>query len=62
MKRELKDIIFNSIPKKYHKKLKSLIDKYESIEENYYFRITLLIILGAIVLMLLVILRVCIGG
>ena len=62
MNKDLKDIILNSVPKKYHRKLKFQIDKYETIQENYYFRINLLIILTIIVIILLVILRVCIGG
>ena len=62
MKKELKDIILNSIPKKYHKKVKFVIDEYDSIQETYYFRINLLIILAVIVLMLLIILRTLIGG
>ena len=62
MKKELQDVILNSIPKKYHKKVKLVIDKYDTIQETYNFRISLLIILACIVLMLLVILRVLIGG
>ena len=62
MKKELKDIILNSIPKKYHKKVNSVIDEYDTIDETYHFRIFLLIILACIVLMLLVILRVLAGG
>ena len=62
MKKELKDNILKVVPKTYHSKIKMVIDKYESIEENYYFRINVLIILAIIVIMLLVILRVCIGG
>lgn len=62
MKKELKDIILNSIPKKYHKKVNFVIDKYDTIEETYHFRISLLIILACIVLMLLVILRVLLEG
>ena len=62
MKQELKDIILNSVPKKYHKKVKSVIDEYNSTSETYFFRINLLIILAAIVFMLLVILRALIGG
>ena len=57
MKNELQDIILNSVPKKYHKRVKSVIDKYDAIDETYHFRISLLIILASIVLMLLVILR-----
>ena len=62
MKKELKDIILNSVPSKYHKKLNLVIDKYDAIEETYHFRICLLIILACIVLMLLVILRVLVEG
>ena len=62
MKKELKDIILNSVPKKYHKKVNSVIDEYDNIEETFYFRISLLIILACIVIMLLVISRVLIGG
>lgn len=61
MKKELKDIILNSIPKKYHKKLNLNIEKYDTNEETYYFRLTLLIILACIFVMLLVILRVLYG-
>ena len=62
MKKDLQDLILNSIPKKYHNKVKLVIDKYDTIQETYNFRISLLIILACIVLMLLVILRVLIGG
>ena len=62
MKKELKDIILNSIPKKYHRKVKLVIQKYDDIQETYYFRINVLIILAIIVLMLLVILRFSIEG
>ena len=62
MKKELKDIILNSIPKKYHGRVKSVIEKYDDIQENYCFRINVLIILAIIVIMLLIILRFCIGG
>ena len=62
MKQELKDIILNSVPKKYHKKVKSVLSVYDAIEETYSFRISLLIILACIVIMLLVILRVLVGG
>ena len=62
MKKELKDIILNSVPKKYHKKVKSVIDEYDNFEDTYYFRISLLIILACIFIMLLVISRVLIGG
>ena len=61
MKKDLKDIILNSVPNKYHRKLEYKIDKYETIEDNHYFRINLLILLAIIVLILLVILRYCIG-
>ncbi len=57
MKKELKEIILNSVPKKYHKRIKSVIDEYDTIQETFYFRINLLIILAVIVFMLLVILR-----
>ena len=57
MKKELKDIILNSIPKKYHSKVKLVIDKYYDIQETYYFRNIVLIILAIIVLMLLIISR-----
>ena len=62
MKKELKDIILNSIPKKYHRKVKLIIEKYDDIQETYYFRINLLIILAVIVLMLLIILRLIAKG
>ena len=62
MKKELKDVILNSIPQKYHKKVISIINKYDEIEETSSFRISLLIILACIVIMLLVILRVLVGG
>ena len=62
MKKELKDIILNSVPKKYHKKVNSVIDEYDNIEDTFYFRISLLIILACIFIMLLVISRVLIGG
>ena len=62
MKKELKDVILNSVPKKFHRKVKSVIDNYDTIEETYYFRISLLIILACIVVMLLVILRVLVEG
>lgn len=58
MKKELKDIILKSVPKKYHRKIKSEIERYDEIQETYYFRINILIILAVIVLMLLIILRV----
>ena len=62
MKKELKDIILNSVPKKYHKKVNFVIDEYDAIQDTFYFRINLLIILAIIVIMLLIILRVLIGG
>ena len=57
MKKELKEIILNSVPKKYHKKIKYVIEQYDTIQETYFFRVNLLIILAVIVFMLLVILR-----
>ena len=63
MKKELKDIILNSIPKKYHRKVMLVIEKYDDIQVDYYFRINVLIILTFIVLMLLCILKfVCQGS
>ena len=62
MKKELKDIILNSIPKKYHRKVKLVIEKYDDIQETYYFRINTLIILAIIVIILLFILRVVLQG
>ena len=62
MKEDLKDIILNSIPKKYHRKVKLIIKEYDEIQETYYFRINLLIILAVIVLMLLIILRLVAKG
>ena len=53
MKKDLQEIILNSVPKEYHKSVKSVIDKYDSIEETYNFRISLLIILASIVILLL---------
>ena len=62
MKKELKDLNLNSIPKKYHKKVNMIINKYDDIQETYYFRINLLIILVVIVIMLLIILRLVAKG
>ena len=62
MKKELQDVILNSIPKKYHKKVKLVIDKYDTIQETFSFRISLHIMLACIFIMLLVILRVLCGG
>lgn len=61
MKKDLKDIILNTIPKQYRKKVNLVIDKYETIEETYYFRLSLLLILAFIFVILLVILRVLYG-
>lgn len=61
MKKYLKDIILNTIPKQYRKKVNLVIDKYETIEETYYFRLSLLLILAFIFVILLVILRVLYG-
>ena len=61
MKKELKEIILKSVPKKYHRKLKLEIDKYDTIQETYYFRLNVLIILAIIVIMLLIILRLLLG-
>ena len=62
MKKDLQDIILNSIPKKYHKKVRFVIDEYDTIHETSSFRFSLLIILICIGIMLLHILRVLIGG
>lgn len=61
MKKDLKDIILNTIPKQYRKKVNLVIDKYETIDETYYFRLSLLLILAFIFVILLVILRVLYG-
>ena len=62
MKKTLKEILLERLPKKYHKKVNSVIDEYDNFEDTYYFRISLLIILACIFIMLLVISRVLIGG
>ena len=50
MKKDLKDIILNSVPKKYHNRVNFVIDKYDTIQETYYFRINLLIGFALIVI------------